>query len=153
MNLILDYLVRFLFKCMTTNTLTKTRVVDPFLESQGLKFIDSENFFDCTSPIDTFLINSVYSCQSKVFFLLNWSSFLNNCLISQLHTANQTFCSVFSKIQVLRSTFLKTGVVTIWIFSFVLKAFNQATNANNYCQHIWEYWQKISQWSEKNCKR
>ena len=77
----------------------------------------------------------------------------NNCSFSQLHTANKTFYSVFIKFRLHRCTFLKTGVVALWIFSFMQKSFNQATNDNSHSQYIWKYWQKFSQWSKENFRR
>ena len=48
--------------------------------------------------------------------------------------------------------FLKTGSHAL-NFSFIKNSFNQATNAHDYSQHIWEYWHKISQWSKENFRR
>ena len=57
---------------------------------------------------------------------LDLSSFLNNCLISQLPTTNQTFYSVFSNFQIilLRRKCLKKIFVSFLTFSFVQKLFN-----------------------------
>ena len=52
-----------------------------------------------------------------------------------------------------RRKFLKTGGVSLQIFSFVQKSCDQPTTFNNYSKYIWEYWQKISQWSKENFRR